>query len=626
MKRYFLGLSSAYSAGDTLRHTFAIGSEYDLSELRAFLAAHYGATYDHVAVYSNGRTALNIAVKSLVKRGGKVVITSLTCYAVVQAVKTAGCVPVFADIDKKTLHFGAKELEEAIAGETDVQAVIVQNNLGIPVDIEAIEEVAKRHKLIIIEDLAHSAGVKYADGREAGTVGRATVLSFGKGKAIDTITGGAVVFSDPLDAPVKQPAETPAFKENFRARIYPLISAIIRGGYRLNRKLGRGLSGLFVKIHAIKRSADGNVEPDLRLTFWQSKLALLELKNMPHRGRKPLRDFYLVDDRDTVLAELSSVGYEFSDLWYETPVAPERYFHKADFHSTACPVATEVATQIVNVPSWYDKEEMKPALKIIKQHLLDTEAISEEAVKEREKTAQEKEVEARKEARAKAKKEKAKAALSKVNPTTALKNVKLPKIKIEKAGKKGESSKDTKKGAGKDASSEGDSREGTGLEEKSELLSKMDKKTEEKKVSKSKTDGKDMTEKTSETGVAKKASKTEVAKEKLSEEELREAEIERRVRAEVERELARAAKRETAKKAGPVKKVEPATRVSGPVTSKPEPTVRKPETTTKKPELAHVVTKEGSMPGMRVAPEKLSDREKLKQELEQGKKGEKSVF
>ena len=41
---------------------------------------------------------------------------------------------------------------------------------------------------------------------------------------------------------------------------------------------------------------------------------------------------------------------------------------------------------------------------------------------------------------------------------------------------------------------------------------------------------------------------------------------------------------------------------------------------------AHVITKSGSMPGMRVAPEKLSDREKLKAELEQGKKEERSVF
>ena len=197
--KYFLGLSSQYTAGQTLSHLFATGSEFDLSELRAFLAAHYGSTYDHVAVYANGRTALSVALKAICKRGGKVVITSLTCYAVVQAVKAAGLVPIFADVDPKTLHFGGKELEDALKGEDNVQAVIVQNNLGIPADIEAIEKVAKARKLQIIEDLAHCAGVRYADGREAGTVGRAAILSFGKGKSVDVISGGAVVFADPLD-------------------------------------------------------------------------------------------------------------------------------------------------------------------------------------------------------------------------------------------------------------------------------------------------------------------------------------------------------------------------------------------------------------------------------------------
>ena len=92
--KYFLGLSSQYSLGDILRHTFAFGDEYQLPELRAFLAAHYGATFDHVAVYSNGRTALNVAIRGVAPRGSKIVVTSLTCYAVIQAVKSAGCVPM----------------------------------------------------------------------------------------------------------------------------------------------------------------------------------------------------------------------------------------------------------------------------------------------------------------------------------------------------------------------------------------------------------------------------------------------------------------------------------------------------------------------------------------------------
>ena len=380
--KYFLGLSSQYTAGQTLSHLFATGSEFDLSELRAFLAAHYGSTYDHVAVYANGRTALSVALKAICKRGGKVVITSLTCYAVVQAVKAAGLVPIFADVDPKTLHFGGKELEDALKGEDNVQAVIVQNNLGIPADIEAIEKVAKARKLQIIEDLAHCAGVRYADGREAGTVGRAAILSFGKGKSVDVISGGAVVFADPLDPSVTQPEQTELKKETIRARFYPLLAAIIRGFYHIHPKLGRYLTGGMVRFHWIKRSADGKVDPKLRLTYWQCKLVLRQLKSLPHRGRKPIRDFYLVDNREDCVKELEHSGFYFREIWYDLPVCPERYFNKSGFREEECPVATDLAKKIVNIPTWYDKTKMRPAVRIIKKYLVNQSDISEDEVTE----------------------------------------------------------------------------------------------------------------------------------------------------------------------------------------------------------------------------------------------------
>ena len=369
--KYFLGLSSQYSPLDVFQHTLAIGDEYQLPELRAFLAAHYGSTFDHTAVYANGRTALNVAIKGVVPRGSKIVVTSLTCYAVIQAVKSAGCVPVFADVNKETLHFGAKELENALKGETNVKAIIIQNNLGIPVDIEKIEKVAKRYKLAIIEDLAHCAGVRYPDGREVGTVGRAVALSFGKGKAIDTVSGGAVIFTDPLDPPVKQPTNPPRHAENLRARFYPLFSLLIRRLYYIHPSVGKALTAFLLKTKQIKRSADGVVDPKTRLTYWQCKLALRQLRSMPHRGRKPLRDFYLVKDRDEVLSGLEKKGYYFRDIWYDLPVAPKRYFSRADFHPDQCPVAAELSEQIINLPTWYDAAELRSAKRLIMTHLIE---------------------------------------------------------------------------------------------------------------------------------------------------------------------------------------------------------------------------------------------------------------
>lgn len=367
----FLGQASNYSPSDIFYHTFAYGSEDHLDELRAFLAAHYGSTKDHVAVFHNGRSALTVAIKSVVSRGAKVIVNGSTCYAVIEAVRAAGCVPVYADINKENLHFGKEELKKALDGETNVQAVIVQNNLGIPCDIVGIEEVANKHKLAIIEDLAHSAGVKYKDGREAGTVGRAVVLSFGKGKSIDTISGGAVVLTNPLDTPIVQPDIKPALSDRLRDRWYPFFGAIIRTGFRLNKGFGKKIIAGLVKTHMIQRSADAKLDIGVRITYWQAHLALRQLKQLPRRGRAPIRKFYLVKNRDEVLQKLENNGIILSDIWYTTPVAPERYFESSDFHPEACPVAVEVASQIINLPTYYRASDLKPARKIISEYLIE---------------------------------------------------------------------------------------------------------------------------------------------------------------------------------------------------------------------------------------------------------------
>lgn len=367
----FLGQASNYSPSDIFYHTFAYGFDHHLSELQAFLAAHYGSTKDHVALFHNGRSALAMGIKAVTHKGGKIVVNSSTCFAVVQAVRAAGCVPIYADIDRETLHFGKKELERALEGESNVQGVIVQNNLGIPCDIEGIEQVAKAHKLTIIEDLAHSAGIKYNDGREAGTVGRVVALSFGKGKAIDTISGGAVILTNPVDTPIAQPEDKPPRADRLRDRWYPFFGAVIRTGFRINPKIGKKIIAGLVKTRMIERSADAKLDTTVRITYWQAQLALKQLRQMPRRGRGRLRDFYLVRDRNELLKKLETIGVFLSDIWYDIPVAPARYFNQTDFHTESCPVATEVSSCIINIPTFYKASELKPAMKMISEYLIE---------------------------------------------------------------------------------------------------------------------------------------------------------------------------------------------------------------------------------------------------------------
>lgn len=362
MRHYFLGMAAGYSGGEWLQHLFTMGRKKDLVELTSFL----GKKYDGEAILcKNGRSGLVYALKAYFSPGDAVIVNGFTCYAVYEAVKAAKLKPIFVDIEKKDLNFSVKTLEKAISAKP--AGIIVQNSLGNPVDMKAIEKFAKEHKLTIIEDLAHCTGVKYPDGREAGTVGAATVLSFGKDKSIDTVSGGAVILRAPHDKPVESPSKAPKASDFLRARFYPMFGAFCRTLTYIG--LGGAMMRLFVKIHWVEKSADNRLDTTRRLSKFEARLALKQLQELKRSGEDPLRDFYLVENRSGLLKELQKKGYYFGGFWYEKPVSPERYYKKVHFDEAACPNAVSVSERIINVPKFYTRTELKPALKLIKEYM-----------------------------------------------------------------------------------------------------------------------------------------------------------------------------------------------------------------------------------------------------------------
>lgn len=371
MKRYFLGLAGGRK-GEALRQVFIHGRERDYKELTEYL----GKRYDGEAILmKNGRSALTVACEAYLPKGSAVLINGFTCFAVVEAVKAAGMKPVYADIDPATLNFSTSTLSDAleISNSGDSHrvpekpgAIIVQNTLGNTVDMREIEKFAQEHGLIIIEDLAHSAGRFYPDGREAGTVGVATVLSFGKDKAIDTTSGGAVILRSPERIKgIKAPNKSPKLSDYLRERWYLVLAGIIRVMARV--KLGGLTLKILNKLRMVELSADNRLNTLRRMTKFEARLALEQMKKL---DTGVLREFCLVRDRDGLMRELKKYGYHFDGYWYERPVAPERYYKKAKFDETKCPVATEVAREIINLPTYFSKAELAKARKVIKRYLI----------------------------------------------------------------------------------------------------------------------------------------------------------------------------------------------------------------------------------------------------------------
>ena len=152
-------------------------------------ADYCGCKYG-VAV-SSGTTALHLAVAALdIKQGDEVLVSSSTNIATALAVYHNGANIIPVDSETVTWNLNADLIESLITPRT--RAIIPVHLFGHPVDMYRIQEIAKRHKLTIIEDCAESHGATFR-GKMTGSFGDMGCFSFYANKIITTGEGGMVI-------------------------------------------------------------------------------------------------------------------------------------------------------------------------------------------------------------------------------------------------------------------------------------------------------------------------------------------------------------------------------------------------------------------------------------------------
>lgn len=144
---------------------------------------------------TNGTAALEIALMAVgVGPGDEVIVPPYTFVATATAVLSVGAVPVFVDIEPDTFAMNASRIEAAISPRT--KAVIPVHIAGAPADMDAITEVARIHRLRVIEDAAQAHGARWR-GAHVGLFGHAGAFSFQSSKNLSCGEGGAIVTNDP---------------------------------------------------------------------------------------------------------------------------------------------------------------------------------------------------------------------------------------------------------------------------------------------------------------------------------------------------------------------------------------------------------------------------------------------
>jgi perosamine synthetase len=322
------------------------------------LAQFTGAA--HAVATSNGTSALHLCLLLAgVKAGDEVLVPTLTFVATANAVSYIGAHPHFVDSESVSLGVDAARLEghlREIAQVVDgvclnrqtgavIRALVVMHVFGHACDLDALDALARRWHVTLIEDAAESLGSSY-HGRHTGNVGRVSALSFNGNKVVTTGGGGAVLTNDAELARRAKHLSTTART----AHRWNFLHDEVGYNYRLpniNAALGcaqleqlpemlqrkRVLATRYAAAFESVAGARFLVEPaGTTSNYWLNAIVLDE-------GSEPLRD--------DLLEALNDAGYGSRPVW--------TLMHRLPMYST-CPrmsleSATHLEASVINLPS-----------------------------------------------------------------------------------------------------------------------------------------------------------------------------------------------------------------------------------------------------------------------------------
>ena len=155
-------------------------------------ASYIGAR--HAVMVPSARYGFYLLLRALgIGEGDEVIVPAMTYFAIPAMVPLTGAKPVFADIGLRTHVLDPEAFEAAITERT--KAVVPTHLFGTPCDMDAINAIAKRHNITVIEDCAQSTGARYKM-RRVGNLGDCAYYTFGLTKNITTLSGAMITTDD----------------------------------------------------------------------------------------------------------------------------------------------------------------------------------------------------------------------------------------------------------------------------------------------------------------------------------------------------------------------------------------------------------------------------------------------
>jgi UDP-2-acetamido-2-deoxy-ribo-hexuluronate aminotransferase len=308
----------------------------EVAELEAALAKFVGVK--HCIGVCDGTTAMMIAMMALdVKPGDEVITTPFTFIATGEMIALVGAKPVFVDIDPDTYNLDPALIEKAITPKT--RAILPVSLYGQCADMDAINAVAAKHKLAVIEDAAQSFGSTYK-GRRSGSLSTIGTTSFFPTKPLGCYGDGGACFTND-DALAAKMAQIRVHGQSKRY-YHPIIG--------VNGRLDTLQAAiLLAKLPTLEEDLAARARIGAR---YSEKLAGAKVKTpviAPHNVSAFAQYTIQVENRDQVQAKLKESGIPTA-VHYPVPLNLQPAFAALGQGEGAFPKSDHAAKRVMSLP------------------------------------------------------------------------------------------------------------------------------------------------------------------------------------------------------------------------------------------------------------------------------------
>jgi len=308
----------------------------EVSALEEEFASYCGAR--HGVAVNSGTSALHLAlITAGIQPGDEVITVPFTFYATVAAIGYVGAKAVYVDIHPGTFNIDASKIEAAISPRT--RAILLVHLYGQCADMDPILDIARRHKLLVIEDAAQAHGAEYR-GRRAGSMGDIGCFSFYPTKNLGAAgEGGMVTTNNPefakMAALLRSWGEEQRYRptlKGFNYRLPAIQAAILR-----------------VKLRRLDAWSEARRSRAAEYDRWLERSGVKSPETLADSRHVYCLYTIRAEDRDGLQRGLEAVGIQTA-VHYPLPIHLMPAYADARYKAGDFPVAEACAKTVLSLP------------------------------------------------------------------------------------------------------------------------------------------------------------------------------------------------------------------------------------------------------------------------------------